>query len=239
MTSRKQKTIGWIRAIRPQFLFAYVVLGLGGLFIGLALFRSLASILYAVLSFTTIILATIGINFRDEAADWLDGFDKEYGGAGVIREGILEVKPLQFWGRLLNVIAIGIAIVQTFFIPPLIYVLIPIGFVIIGSNYLTERIFLGHEIFPAFSFTMTFLWVYLGQGWPFTTGILYFTLFAFMLVFALVPFQDIGDYEADKKSGKKTLTVKLGLDKVGLFSIFIALLSLFLLFAAIYAFLNP
>ncbi len=239
MVSRKQKTIGWIRAIRPQFLIAYVVLGLGGLFIGLALFRTLPSVWYALLSFTTIILATIGINFRDEAADWLDGFDKEYGGAGVIREGILAAEPLQLWGRLLDVIAMVIAVVQTIFVPTLIYVLIPIGLVIVGANYLTERIFLGHEFFPAFSFTMTFLWVYLGQGWPFTIGILYFTLFAFTLVFALVPYQDIGDYEADKKSGKKTLTVKLGLDKVGLFSILIALLSLFLLFAAIYAFLNP
>ena len=239
MVTRKQKIIGWLRATRPQFLFAYIVLGLGGLFIGLALFKILPSVSYAFLSFTTIILSTIGIHFRDEAADWLDGFDIEYGGVGVIRKGILEAKSLQFWGRLLDMIAIGIAVVHAYLVPSLIYVIIPISLVIIGANYLTERVFLGHEFFPALSFAMSFLWVYLGQGWPFTTGILYFTLFAFTMVFALAPYQDIGDYETDKKSDKKTLTVKLGIDAVGQFSILIALLSLFLLYAAINAFLNP
>ncbi|HMF33949.1 MAG TPA: UbiA family prenyltransferase [Candidatus Lokiarchaeia archaeon] len=239
MPTKKQRIIGWIRAMRLHFLFAYVVLGLGGIFIGLAQFKILNSIPYALLSFAIIIIMCIGINYRDEAADWIDGYDAEIGGTGVIREGILEARPLQVSGRLLNTIAGGLAIIQIYFEPQLIYLAIPVAIMIIGSNYLTEKVTLGHELMPAFSFAATFLWVYLAQGWRLTQGTLLFFIFSFIIIFALVPYQDVGDYEADKKTGKKTLTVKLGIDKVGLFSIFIALVSLLFLYFAIYALLNP
>ena len=157
----------------------------------------------------------------------------EYGGTGVIREGILDAHSLQVSGRTLNVIGGALGAIQVFYAPQLLYLAIPIAFVILGANYLTERVPLGHEIMPAFAFAATFLWVYLAQGWSLTLGTLLFFLFAFAIVFALVPYQDIGDYEADKKSGKKTLTVKLGVDATGHFSILIALLSLIILYYAI------
>lgn len=56
---------------------------------------------------------------------------------------------------------------------------------------------------------------------------------------ALFPFcirdRDVGDYETDNKSGKKTLTVKFGVDRIGHLSILIALLSLIILYYAILA----
>ncbi|MEJ2277920.1 MAG: hypothetical protein P8Y70_09260 [Candidatus Lokiarchaeota archaeon] len=61
----------------------------------------------------------------------------------------------------------------------------------------------------------------------------FFVIFAFLLIFALVPYQDIGDYEADLKSGKKTLTVKLGIDAVGQLSILIAVISIIFLYISI------
>ncbi|MEJ2252277.1 MAG: hypothetical protein P8Y70_19285, partial [Candidatus Lokiarchaeota archaeon] len=60
-----------------------------------------------------------------------------------------------------------------------------------------------------------------------------FVIFAFLLIFALVPYQDIGDYEVDLKSGKKTLTVKLGIDAVGQLSILIAVISIIFLYISI------
>jgi 1,4-dihydroxy-2-naphthoate octaprenyltransferase len=233
MVTRKEKNIAWFKATRPQFLFAYIVLGIGGIALGTAQFRSLPSIEWLMYSFAVIILAAIGIHFRDEAADWIAGFDREHGGVGVIRDGILEAKPLQNWGRALDIVAIGLALVQTWFTPILLVAVIPSIIIIVGSNYITERIPLGHEVTPALAFMLTLLWTYLGQGWHFTIGTVLFVVFTFVIIFALVPYQDVGDYEADKQTGKKTLTVKLGIDHVGLFSILIALLAMLVLFAAI------
>ena len=81
---------------------------------------------------------------------------------------------------------------------------------------------------------LALLWVFLGQGWIFTISTLFFVIFAFLFVFALVPYQDVGDYEVDLKSGKKTLTVKLGIDAVGQVCIIIAVLSLIFLYLAIF-----
>ena len=112
MVTTKQQFIGWIRAMRIQFLFAYIILGIGGLVIGYIQFHIPIESVQATLSFVIIFISVIGINFRDEAADWLDGYDKIYGGAGVIREGLLTPKSLQITGRLLNLIGFLLAVLQ-------------------------------------------------------------------------------------------------------------------------------
>ncbi len=230
MVTTKQQFIGWIRAMRIQFLFAYIILGIGGLVIGYIQFHIPIESVQATLSFVIIFISVIGINFRDEAADWLDGYDKIYGGAGVIREGLLTPKSLQITGRLLNLIGFLLAVLQTWFKPQLIWLLVPIFLVVLGPNLLTEKITLGHELFPAFSFIASLLWTFLGQGWVLTAPTIWFSVFGFVMVFALVPYQDIGDYEADKKSGKKTLTVRLGIDGVGQLMIGVALISFVFLY---------
>jgi 4-hydroxybenzoate polyprenyltransferase len=57
-------------------------------------------------------------------------------------------------------------------------------------------------------------------------------------VLALVPYQDVVDYEVDSKTGKKTLTVKLGIDAVGQLSIIIGILSIIFLYLSILTFTN-
>jgi 1,4-dihydroxy-2-naphthoate octaprenyltransferase len=235
MATKKQQAIGWIKAIRPKFLVSYVVLGIGGIVIGIHHPGNTINIVILILSFITIITAGIGVHYRDEAADWLAGYDLESGGVGVIRDGILKVKPLQIVGRILTVIALGFAVLQVFltwliFLTwQLIFIFIPLIPVIVFSNYVSERIILGHEASPAFAYSMALLWVFLAQGWSFTISTLYFVIFAFLFVFALVPYQDVGDYEVDLKTGKKTLTVKLGIDAVGQLCIIIAVISIILL----------
>ena len=54
-----------------------------------------------------------------------------------------------------------------------------------------------------------------------------------IILFALIPYQDIGDVKVDTKTGKKTLTRKLGIDGVGQLSIFIGLISIAFLYLAI------
>ncbi|HME54573.1 MAG TPA: UbiA family prenyltransferase [Candidatus Lokiarchaeia archaeon] len=240
MNTKFLKIIGWVRATRPQFLVGYIGAGVIGLLIGFSQFKALPSIPFAVLDFVIVILSAIGVAFRDEAADWIAGYDLESGGVGVIREGIIDARPLQRVGRTLNIIAGGLAVYHFLLVHQLVYIGIPSAIFMIGTNYITERITLGHEIVAAFSFPAAFLLLYIGQGsWQLNLGTLLFAVFLFLLAFGLVPYQDIGDYEIDKKTGKKTLTVKLGIDRVGLFSITIVMVSTFVLTIAIWAFLNP
>jgi 1,4-dihydroxy-2-naphthoate octaprenyltransferase len=238
MVTKKQQAIGWIKAIRLKFLISYLVLGIGGVIIGINHSGNKIDILLLILSFITIITAGIGVHYRDEASDWLAGYDLESGGVGVIRDGILNVRPLQIVGRILTIIALGFAILQIFIVWQLIYILIPLVPVIILSNYVSEKISLGHEVAPAFAYSMALLWVFLGQGWSFTISTLFFVIFAFLFVLALVPYQDVGDYEVDLKSGKKTLTVKLGIDAVGQLSIVIGVISIIFLYLSILTLVN-
>jgi 1,4-dihydroxy-2-naphthoate octaprenyltransferase len=233
MVTKKQKAIGWIKALRPKFLISYILLGIGGIIIGIIQPGNEINITLLILSLITIILAGIGVHFRDEASDWLAGYDVESGGVGVIREGILKVKPLQIVGRILTIISLGLVILHVFLIWQLIYIFFPIIIVIVVSNYITEKIPLGHEIAPAFAYSMALLWVFMGQGWTVSFSTIFFVIFAFFFVLALVPYQDVGDYEVDLKSGKKTLTVKLGIDTVGQLSILIAIISIIFLYISI------
>lgn len=233
MVTKKEKSLAWLRAVRLQFVIAYVILGIGGLIVGSSILGNKINIPFAVLSFAIIIISGIGVHYRDEASDWIEGYDKEIGGVGVIREGLLKPEPLQNVGRILNIISLGLSGLQIYFVHQLIYIIFPIMAVVIGANYFTEKVPLGHELGPAFAFSMAFVWVYMGQGWIVTNGVIWFSVFLFVLIFALVPYQDVGDYEGDIKTGKKTLTVKMGIDKVGQFSIIIALISLIILYISI------
>ncbi|MEJ2277921.1 MAG: hypothetical protein P8Y70_09265 [Candidatus Lokiarchaeota archaeon] len=173
IVTNKQKAIGWIKAIRPKFLISYIILGFGGIVIGIINSSNKLNAPLLILSLCTILLAGIGVHFRDEASDWLAGYDKIAGGVGVIREGILKVRSLQITGRVLTAISLGLVILHTIIIWQLIYIVVPIVVVILASNFITEKISLGHEIGPAFAYSMALLWVFLGQGWIFTFSTLF------------------------------------------------------------------
>ncbi|MBN1786575.1 MAG: UbiA family prenyltransferase [Candidatus Methanofastidiosa archaeon] len=220
----------YLIATRPQFLFAYLMLSLGGIVIGVSQGFGPVKVNALVMSMSTVIIAAIGIHYRDEASDWDKGYDREVGGMGVIRNGTLSSPELRRWGVLLNLVAFALIAYQVIIIPELLIVGLPASIILMWPNYLTEEVTLGHEAIISFSFWATMMWVYLGQGWDLTMPTMAFSVFAFMLAFAITPYQDIGDYEADRKSGKKTLTVRLGIDGVGQLSIFIVLVSLFFLY---------
>jgi len=231
--SKKQKTIGVIRVLRPQFLVAYVIVGFGGIIIGIVQGHELTNRTLGLDSFMPVLIAAMGVHLRDEAGDWIAGYDKEHGGMGVIRDGFFNVETIRTWGIVLSAIAIILGILQAIGNPILFVVGIPMCIVIIFSNYLTEEVPSGHETVTASSYWGSFLWVYLAQKWPLTLSILLFSLFIYILVLALIPYQDIGDFEADTSSGKKTLTVKLGLDGVGHLGIAFGLIGLILLYFAL------
>ncbi len=194
---------------------------------------------HALLAFIATLVSAIGVHYRDEAGDWAAGYDVEIGGMGVIRDGIFDENTVRLLGRIISTAAILLAIFQAVLLyidydQPILFIIgIPIIFMIIFVNFLTEEIPLGHEIITAGSYLATFYWVYLSQNWEVNFSILLFSGFIYLVVFALVPYQDIGDIEADTKTGKKTLSVKLGIDGVGHLSIFIGLLSLLFLYVSL------
>lgn len=231
--TRKQRLLAVVRLIRPQFIIAYIIIGISALAFGLFQDYKLLSFGSAFFAFVPIILAAIGVHLRDEAGDWSAGYDLESGGMGVIREGIFAEQAVRNWGRVITLIAIFLGIYQAIEQPLMLLVGIPMFVVIIYANYLTEEVPLGHELVTASSYWGTFLWVYLYQEWPLTLSIILGSFFIYLIVLALIPYQDIADYEVDYKSGKKTLTVRLGLDGVGHLSIFLALFSLLILCLAL------
>jgi 1,4-dihydroxy-2-naphthoate octaprenyltransferase len=233
-----QKLIGLIRLTRPQFLIAYLIVGLGGIVLGIKQ-GFVPDISIAIYSIITVLLSAVGVHYRDEAGDWSAGYDLESGGMGVIRDGTLNENTVRSLGRIISIITIIMGISQAIILyysknqPILLIIGIPIFIMITFVNYLTEEIPLGHEIITTGSYLATFYWIYLAQAWSITISVFYFSVFIYLIVFALVPYQDIGDLDVDSKTGKRTLTRKLGLDGLGHLSIFIGLTSLLFLYLAL------
>lgn len=238
--SLNQKIVGVIKLARPQFLIAYLIVGTGGIVVGLWQGYSMDTFV-AFYSILVILISAVGVHYRDEAGDWAAGYDIELGGMGIIRDGILSEQTIRFWGRIISSITIIMGIIQALYLflflndPVLLIIGIPIFLMIVFVNFLTEEIPLGHEIITAGSYLATFYWIYLAQGpqWVITPSVLFFSAFIYLVVFALIPYQDIADLEVDGRTGKKTLASKLGLDGVGHLSIFVGLASLLLLYLAL------
>ncbi|NHJ39917.1 hypothetical protein [Candidatus Hodarchaeum mangrovi] len=236
--SQKEKLVGLIKLARPQFLIAYFIVAIGGLTMGFKESYPI-DLSMAVFAIFNALLSAIGVHFRDEAGDWASGYDKEIGGMGIIRDRIFTEDSVRTMGRILSSLTILLGLLQALIVLVLnnqgilFMIGIPIIIMIIFVNYLTEEIPLGHEIITAGSYFATFYWVFFSQSWVLTPSVLFFSLFLYLIVFALIPYQDIADLEADAKTGKKTLASKLGLDGVGHLAIFIGLLSFLLLYVAI------
>ncbi len=231
------KIIGFIKLTRPQFLIAYLIIALGALVQGLVQELTINSF-HALFAISAALFSAIGVHYRDEAGDWASGYDNEIGGMGVIRDGILLENTVRNAGRIITAVAIVAGILQATLLflnfdqVNLFIIGIPILIVITFVNFLTEEVPLGHEIFTTGSYLATFYWVYLSQNWTVNPSVIFYSVFIFLLVFALVPYQDIADIESDKKTGKKTLSVKLGIDGMGHLSIFVGLFALLFLYVS-------
>ncbi len=231
------KITGFIKLARPQFLIAYFIIALGALAQGLVQEFSINAF-HAIFAIFATLISAIGVHYRDEAGDWASGYDKVIGGMGVIRDGILEEKTVRNVGRIITAVAIALGILQAALLfldydqISLFIIGVPIFIVIVFVNFLTEEIPLGHEIFTTGSYLATFYWVYLSQDWIVNSSVIFYSIFIFLLVFALVPYQDIADIESDKKTGKKTLSTKLGIDGMGHLCIFAGLIGLLFLYAS-------
>lgn len=233
MPSRKQQLTGAFKLLRPQFLLAYTIVGIGGVTFGFVQLQIVPNLFVMLYAFIPLILAAMGVHLRNEAFDWLAGYDREHGGMGVIREGIFSPKQVKIAGTILIIAAFLMAIYQILGNLTLLFVATPMGAVIIYADYIGRQKAGLRELIIASSYWGSFLWIYLGVGWPITAAILVLSIFVFMIVFSLVPYQDIGDYQVDLQSGKTTLVVRLGLDKTGILCIFVALISLFFLYLGV------
>jgi 1,4-dihydroxy-2-naphthoate octaprenyltransferase len=236
-TTITPKLLGFIKATRPQFLIAYLIVSFGALAQGVAKDYTIDP-LVAVFSIILTLVSAIGVHYRDEAGDWAAGYDKEIGGMGVIRDGILEENTLRKVGRVISGVTIILGILQAFLLYityedlTLFIIGVPIFIMIVLVNFLTEEVPLGHEIITAGSYFATFYWVFLAQHWIINPSTFFFSIFVYLLVFALIPYQDIADAESDKKTGKRTLAVRMGIDGVGHLGIFVGLIGLLFLYVS-------
>ena len=223
---------GWVIASRPQFVIAYVIFFFGGIVFGKVQGfdpspdRIIGSIMVMV-------IAALAVHYRDESADWSAGYDREHGGAGVVRSGLLSAGALSRVGAVLAACAIGLIALLCYYEPWAAIAGVPGIVMILFHNGLTERISMGHELVTALSYWSAVTWAYSTQGWQVTRAFALFSLFSYLVALAFVPYQDIGDYEYDRRSGKKTLTVRLGPDKIGILSIMIGLAAILVLYGAL------
>jgi 4-hydroxybenzoate polyprenyltransferase len=224
----------YLRAARPHFIVAYLVFFAGGLVLGRVEGQAVSTG-YAVTSAAILVVAAVAVHFRDEAYDWVHGYDREHGGAGVVRDGTLGHITLSRAGAALAAAAaLGITVLCV--LQPLTLAAgIPGVAMILFHNHLTERVAYGHEMVTALSYGTAVMWAYLSQGWTPTASFVLFSLFAFLVALAFVPYQARGAFADDKKNGKKPRPGTLGIDTVGLVSIAVGLVSLVVLYGALLA----
>ena len=158
-TTITPKLLGFIKATRPQFLIAYVIIAFGALTQGVAENNTIDPLI-ALFSILIALVSAIGVHYRDEAGDWASGYDKEIGGMGVIRDGILEENTLRLVGRVISGVTIVLGVLQASILYithndlNLFIIGLPIFIMIVLVNFLTEEIPLGHEVITAGSYPL-------------------------------------------------------------------------------------
>ncbi|GAB6281764.1 MAG: 1,4-dihydroxy-2-naphthoate polyprenyltransferase [Ignavibacterium sp.] len=204
----------WILAARPKTLFAAFVPVIVGA--SLAYSENEFNFLVSFLALICSLLIQIGANFSNDLQDYLKGSDTEnrVGPTRALSSGWVSVKQMERAIFLVNFIAflIGLYLV---FVGGLIILFIGIFCIIAELAYTSGPYPLGyHGLGDVFTF------VCFGIAGTVGTYILnthYYSNIALIssipvgaLITNILVVNNFRDYEEDKKSGKNTLTVKLG-----------------------------
>lgn len=220
MSQLKMKT--WFLETRPQFLLLSVVLAFLGT--SIARYDGAFHLGYAVLAFVGLLLAHIGVNTLNDYFDYRSGVDLETnrtpfsGGSGILPAAML--KPRQvFWlgfGSFLLAIPIGLYFVLTLsggwrLLPLLLVGAVCILFytpVILKTRWPEWSPGVGLGSLPV-------LGAYFVQTTAYLPAIVA-CIPSGILVHNLLLLNEFPDAEADKKGGRKTLTITIGKAKAGI-----------------------
>lgn len=211
----------WFLETRPQFLFLSLVLAFLGT--SIAWYNGYFHLGYAVLAFIGLLLAHISVNVLNDYFDYRSGIDLETkrtpfsGGSGILPAALLSSKQV-FWlglGSFLSIIPIGIFFVITrgwLLLPLLIVAAVCISLYtpfILKLRWPEWAPGLGLGILPV-------LGVYFVQTSAYTWPALVASVPSGILVHNLLLLNEFPDTEADRKGGRKTLPITMGMARAGI-----------------------
>jgi len=188
------------------------------------------------LGFAGLLFIVFACHFFDEVVDWKLGRDVNYGGMGIIRENMLTLSECYGIAVSFLVPAIGCGVLAILEVGLGLIPFLVLGFILLATNHIHETLPLIHDYAISLAFATVFLGSFYMQHLTLTLSTILFALFIFFIIVGFIPWQDLADYEEDKKHNKKTIIVKFGYENAGRICILhgiigLTILVLYFLFA--------
>ncbi|MBU1449127.1 prenyltransferase [Patescibacteria group bacterium] len=222
--SRRTKVGGYIRAMRPQFLVFWVVMvilaGVLSEFPRPSLF---------MLTLLGMVFIGVSCHLYDEYKDWMLGRDKECGGMGTLRQGVVTVKWLKRLSITCFSIAGLVAAYLTFLVGWEVLAFVGLGVLILTTLPRHEMMFMVRDLAIIVAVMSAMLGTYFVQASSLNLRVVLFSLGTCMWLMTVVVLQDIPDIKADRKTGKRTLPVVFGVEKATSVGILYGLIGLMLM----------
>jgi 1,4-dihydroxy-2-naphthoate octaprenyltransferase len=229
---------------RPQFLLLSIVLAFSGTCF--AWYDGYLHIGHAVLAGVGLILTHISSNTLNDYFDYKSGIDLVTnrtpfsGGSGILREGLLTTKEVFWLGTISLILAVPIGIYFTIIkgwllLPLLIVAALCILFyspLILKRDWPEWAAGLGLGILPI-------LGTYFAQTGAYTWHAVVASVPAGILVHNLLLLNEFPDVEADQKAQRRTLPIRLGMHKSGIFYSVLTILTYVWIVGAVIADIMP
>lgn len=205
----------WLRAIRVKFLLASVISVSNGIAIGYWKTGEV-DFIYALLTYSGIICLHISVDLLNDYSDFSRGIDantnrtKYSGGTGVIPENLINPRLIYLVGIIFLILG---GIIGLYFVTIKgIVILILLIFAIVSIYFYSTNIVnsgLG-ELFVAIKGCMIVLGSYYIQSDTVDFMSVYMGILIGLLSSIVLLVTSFPDYEADKKSGRRTLVILFG-----------------------------
>jgi len=216
-TSRRFIT-NWIRIIRIRFLLASAIAAANGMSLAVWKF-GVFDFFFAVLTFAGVLSLHASVDLLNDYWDYRRGIDKitkrtKYsGGTGVLPEKLLDPKMVYKIGIVF--LAIG-ALLGIYFVAVRgVTIAIILAFAILAIYfYSTKIVNLGlGEVFVMIKGTMIVLGSFYVQVGFIEPAVIYVGLIVGILSASVLLVNSFPDYDADRRSGRRTLVILLGKQK--------------------------
>ncbi len=214
----------WFLETRPHFLLLSLVLAFLGT--SIAWYEGNFHLGYAVLAFFGLLLAHISVNVLNDYFDYRSGIDLETrrtpfsGGSGILPASLMKPKEV-FWlglGSFLLTIPIGIYFVAARGWPLLPLILVGAACILLYTPLILKTRW--PEWAPGVGLgSLPILGAYFVQTASYTLPAVIASIPSALLVHNLLLLNEFPDVEADRKAGRKTLPITLGVKGAGIFYI--------------------
>ena len=205
----------WFLETRPQFLLLSIVLAFLGTCI--AWYDGAFYLGYALLAFIGLLLAHISVNVLNDYFDYRSGIDLEAkrtpfsGGSGVLPAGLLKPRQVLWLGLVSFLLAMPIGV---YFVIARGWLLLPL-LLVAAVCILLYTPFITRLKWPEWApgvgmGTLPVLGAYFVQTAAYTLPAVVAAIPSGILVHNLLLLNEFPDVEADKKAGRKTLTIVMG-----------------------------